>query len=94
MFHIFFLTAFDLGLNIEVSLTFHTGARMIPSLLSDEFQAAQQLANDPAADPTHRQIAQGAIMRMQHQEIEVPIDASIDWRRGYIDPSLPLRISR
>jgi hypothetical protein len=65
---------------------------MIPSLLSDEFQAAQQLANDPAADPAYRQIASGAIMRMQYQEIEIPADANINWRRGYIDPSLPLRI--
>jgi hypothetical protein len=90
----FLLTRLDFGQNIEVSLTFHTGARMIPSLLSDEFQAASKLANDSAANPTHRQIANGAIVRMQHQDIEIPTDANLDWRRGFIDPSLPLRIAR
>jgi hypothetical protein len=88
------LTAFDFYPNIEKQLTFSAGARMIPSLLSDEFQAAFQLANDDSADPKHRQIATGAVMRMQYQDIEVPGDATLEWRRGYIDPSLPLRISR
>ena len=67
---------------------------MVPSLLSEEFQAAFQLANDAAADPQSRQIASGAIARMEHPEVEVPMGATLDWRRGYIDPSLPLRISR
>ena len=67
---------------------------MIPSLLSDEFQAALHLASDEAADPRYRQIATGAIARMEHPDWEIPIDATIEWRRGYIDPSLPLRISR
>jgi hypothetical protein len=66
---------------------------MIPSLFSDEFQAALKLANDSAANPAHRQIANGAIVRIQHPETEIPITADLDWRRGYIDPSLPLRIS-
>ena len=67
---------------------------MIPSLLSEEFQAALQLAKNDAADPKHRQIADGALARMQQHDIEIPVGANLDWRRGYIDPSLPLRISR
>ena len=67
---------------------------MIPSLLSEEFQVAQQLAGNAGADPKHRLIADGALARMQHPEIEIPVDAQIDWRRGYIDPTLPMRISR
>jgi hypothetical protein len=88
------LTAVDFSPNIKELLTFSTGARMIPSLLSDEFQAALQLANNATADPKHRQMATGAIARMQQQDLEVPRDATTDWRRGYIDPSLPLRLSR
>lgn len=67
---------------------------MIPSLYSEEFQAAQQLSHNAEADPRHRMIADGALARMEHPEVEIPVDAHIDWRRGYIDPSLPLRISR
>jgi len=68
---------------------------MIPSLLSEEFQAALQLANSAEADPKYRRIAEGALARMQQPgDVEIPIDAHIDWRRGYIDPSLPLRIAR
>jgi len=67
---------------------------MIPSLLSEEFQAAIQLLNDDAADPKHRLIAEGAVARMQQRVPDIPTDAHLDWRRGYIDPSLPLRIHR
>jgi hypothetical protein len=65
---------------------------MIPSLLSDEFQAALQLVQDVTADPKHRRIAEGALTRMQNHDVEVPVDAHVDWRRGFIDPTLPLRI--
>jgi len=66
---------------------------MIPSLLSDEFQAAVRLANDASASPAHRRIADGAVARMQRNDLPLPPDANLDWRRGYIDPSLPLRIA-
>jgi hypothetical protein len=39
-------------------------------------------------------IADGALARMQHPDDAIPTDAHIDWRRGYIDPSLPMRIGR
>jgi hypothetical protein len=67
---------------------------MIPSLLSEEFQAAQQLAHNADADPRHRLIADGALARMQHPDDAMPVGVNIDWRRGYIDPSLPMRIGR
>lgn len=67
---------------------------MVPSLLSDEFQAAVQIVNDVAADQKSREIATGAIARMEHPDIEIPGNVTLDWRRGYIDPSLPLRLHR